>query len=199
MLPFEIGYEPGGGAGQLPGHYKVGFYYDTSKRSDYYYDVNGNPLVRTGLPARQDSGQVGVWVEADQMFMRHGPGPTQGLVGFAGYAHTDGNVGNYQDEAFIGVDDHGFFPTRPADGFGAMVTYGQQSSALAKTEELEIALGQQLEYGVAKHEIVLEAEYTAHVYNGIDIGPDIQYIIRPGGSSKYSNAFIVGLQANISF
>ena len=45
----------------------------------------------------------------------------------------------------------------------------------------------------------LELTYTAHVYTGVLVTPDIQYIIRPGGTSRTPNALALGLQLAVAF
>jgi carbohydrate-selective porin OprB len=53
--------------------------------------------------------------------------------------------------------------------------------------------------GVQSREAELEAEYTAKVYRGLFITPDIQYIINPDGTSGIRNALCVALQINATF
>lgn len=53
--------------------------------------------------------------------------------------------------------------------------------------------------GVQSHEAELEAEYTAKVYRGVFITPDIQYIINPDGTSRIHTALCVALQINATF
>ena len=202
MLPVEIAWEPGSSAGQLPGHYKVGGYYDTSAHNDLYADPAGASFILTGRGPRQDCGQIGFWATADQMLLRHAEGANAGLVAFAGCAHTDGNVSIYQDLAFIGIDDHALIPSRPADSFGLAFVYTHQSNALKQTQEIQTALGEPLNggaVGIETREMILEAQYTAHVFRDVDIGPDLQYIIRPGATDRYRNAVVPGLQGNVKF
>jgi carbohydrate-selective porin OprB len=53
--------------------------------------------------------------------------------------------------------------------------------------------------GLQSHEAELEAEYTAKVYRGVFITPDIQYIINPDGTSRIRSALCVALQINATF
>ena len=41
--------------------------------------------------------------------------------------------------------------------------------------------------------------YTAKVYRGVFITPDIQYIINPDGTSRIRSALCVALQINATF
>jgi carbohydrate-selective porin OprB len=48
-------------------------------------------------------------------------------------------------------------------------------------------------------ETVLEANYQITIYRWLSITPDMQYIIRPSGSSAISNAFVIGTQVAMNF
>jgi len=80
------------------------------------------------------------------------------------------------------------------------------SGALTATQQLEEALDEPLTggglgtpVGVQTHEMELEAMYIARVYRGVSIEPDIQYIIRPGGTGNIPNALVIGAQVGINF
>ncbi|MDF3937107.1 carbohydrate porin, partial [Pseudomonas citronellolis] len=48
ILPVELVWSPKVGAQQLPGEYRLGYYYSTAKADDVYEDVNGQPQALTG-------------------------------------------------------------------------------------------------------------------------------------------------------
>ena len=48
-------------------------------------------------------------------------------------------------------------------------------------------------------ETVIEANYQIILKRWLSITPDLQYIIRPSGSSAIDNALVLGAQAAISF
>ncbi|HSE86227.1 MAG TPA: carbohydrate porin, partial [Candidatus Binatia bacterium] len=48
-------------------------------------------------------------------------------------------------------------------------------------------------------ETVIEANYQVTLTNWLSITPDIQYVIRPSGSSAIGNALVLGTQLAISF
>jgi carbohydrate-selective porin OprB len=103
------------------------------------------------------------------------------------------------------------FIGRPQDTLGFAASWFQVSEALTATQELEQALDEPLTgggllasslgvpVGVQSHEAELEAEYTAKVYRGVFITPDIQYVINPDGMSHIRNALCVALQINATF
>jgi carbohydrate-selective porin OprB len=48
-------------------------------------------------------------------------------------------------------------------------------------------------------ETVIEANYQITLKRWFSITPDIQYVIRPSGSSAIGNALVLGTQVAISF
>jgi carbohydrate-selective porin OprB len=54
--------------------------------------------------------------------------------------------------------------------------------------------------GVQDQETVLEWNYTFRFRNGaFFVEPDLQYIIRPGGTGQIPNALVVGAQVGFNF
>ena len=49
------------------------------------------------------------------------------------------------------------------------------------------------------YEAVAELSYALQVSPAISIQPDLQYILRPGGTQQYGNALIVGVRAVVNF
>jgi porin len=192
-IPVEIGWEPG--AGDHPGHLKAGFYYTTADATDVFEDIDGNPAILTGLPPKIRSTHLGEWAAADVTLMTHGK--SGGLVAFADYVHTDGDISAFNDLAFFGLEDSGLLDSRPLDSFGVQFTYGHQSRELEHLQEI-IAAESAAAGGPAVYpqtnEYVIEAQYDAHVFNGIDLQPDLQYVIRPNATSQYNNALVLSLR-----
>ena len=188
-IPVEIGWEPKGS------HFKAGFYYTTADATDVLDDVNGNPEILTGLPSKVHSSHFGEWVAADVTLMPHGKAGS--LVAFANYVHTPDNISEFSDLAFFGLEDSGLFESRPADSFGVQFTYGHQSRRLEHLQDIlaaeSAAAGGPTVYPQT-NEYVLEAQYDTHVFNGVDLQPDIQYVIRPNATSQYDNALVLSLR-----
>ena len=54
--------------------------------------------------------------------------------------------------------------------------------------------------GVQRYETALEFTYGFRFRGGaLILQPDMQYIIRPGGTGQFSNAFVGGVRAGINF
>ena len=55
------------------------------------------------------------------------------------------------------------------------------------------------EYGVQSDAFVLEANYDIPVYRGVNVQPEVEYFIRPGGQRAVHNALVLGLKTHVLF
>ena len=191
-IPVELGWEPSAGA--HPGHFKGGFYYTSADAGDVLEDVNGNPAILTGLPSKLRPSHLSEWAAGDITVLKHGKGQ---LTAFVDYVHTDGDISSFNDEVFFGLEDGGLFESRPDDSFGVQFTYGHQSRQLEHLQDIiaaESAVAGGPTVYPQSNEYVLEAQYDAHVFNGIDLQPDLQYVMRPNATSQYGNAVVLSLR-----
>jgi porin len=199
-LPVQLGWLPKLGPDAMPGHYYIGMGYDTSAG----YQDFGNVLAAASVPgftSRARHGNTQVWALADQMLHRSGPGDTAGIIGLAGFVHNDPNNSVYAEQYFAGALDQGFWPARPLDTIGVLVSYNTVSGRLGNIQGVEQALG--LPYsngatGIQSHETVLEANYTIHAIPGLTFEPDLQYVVRPNGQGNIHNALVLGFRAHVT-
>lgn len=88
-VPVEAGYEPLVGAGKMPGHYKIGFGYDSpSNFKDFATALNATANTSAGATVSTRTGNTQVWVLVDQMVVRQGPGDTSGIILLSGFVHN---------------------------------------------------------------------------------------------------------------
>jgi porin len=81
-------------------------------------------------------------------------------------------------------------------GFG--VVFGQFSGDLRDAEQREQLLNPAI--GVQSHEAALEWTYRFNLRQGaLFFQPDVQYVIRPGGTGQTANAIVLGCQLGINF
>ena len=200
-LPAELGWEPKLGPDNLTGHYKLGIGYDTSGG----YAEFGNALATAGIAGytvRTQRGNVQLWALADQMLLRNGPGENNGVTALAGFAHSDPKVSAYAQQYYAGVVDHGFWAARPQDSAGLLFLYytisGHLNHAQSVEQEVDLPLSDTAT-GQQTNEIILEAEYSVHLYRGLTFKPDFQYVIRPNAQSNIHNAAVLGFQAHVAF
>lgn len=200
-LPVELGWEPKFGADKLPGHYKLGFGYDTSSG----YKDFGNALATAsvlGYAARSRSGNTQVWVLADQMLVRNGPGDNDGLIALGGFIHNDPNNSVYAEQYVAAVLDRGFWKARPQDTIGLLVSYNTVSGRLGNVQRVEGDFGLPFTNkatGVQSHEMILEANYDVHVSRGVNFQPEFQYVFRPNAQPNIHDAAVFGFKAHVAF
>jgi porin len=205
-VPVEFGWVPRFGPDGLVGHYKIGFDEDSSTYPDLFLGSDGQPIALTGEKGLPHDGRRMYYVLVDQMLARNGPGDLNGLIAFGGWVHADRDVSPLENQVFGGVLETAAFLGRPQDSLGFETSWFQMSGALTATQRLEETYGLPLTggglgtpSGVQGHEMTLEAMYTAAVYRGVSLMPDIQYIIHPGGTARTRNAVSLGLQTNVAF
>jgi len=201
-FPAEVAWQPVFGADRLPGHYKFGVAYDNSSFPDYFYDAAGQPLVTSGAAGRRHHGRTSVWVTADQMLTRNGPEQNDGLILMGAYAHSSPDTSVFEHFAWMGLLNRGFWAARPRDQIGVGVTYYKVGRNLAARERLQRTLSLSFtdgEYGVQSDAFVLEANYDIPIYRGVNVQPEIEYFIRPGGQRAVHNALVLGLKTHVLF
>jgi porin len=157
----------------LPGEYAIGGFYDTNRFTSL------NP------PPGTVSGNYAVYAVFQQMVYRDGaPGSKRGLTVWGEFA-----LSPRQSASLIpylvagGLSYRGLFPARARDVASLGVVSGILSRHVPATSA----------------ETVIEANYQATLSRGISITPDVQYIIKPSGSSRIKNAVVLGLQVAVSF
>jgi len=200
-LPLEAAWTPAVGADHLPGHYKLGVGYDTSRGHQDF----GDGLAADGVPGftpKVRSGATQLWALADQMLVRNGKGDGNGLIALTGYIHNDSYDTAYARQYFAGVIDAGFWAMRPKDSIAILLTYVQISPRLGQVETVEEALDLPISNGASgpqSHEAVFEANYKARICRGVSVQPDFQYVFRPNGQANIPDAAVFGARANVEF
>ena len=202
-VPAEIAYEPLVGSAKLPGHYKIGFGYDSSSTyKAFSIALTATSGRNAGAPISTHTGNTQSWVLFDQMLLRQGPGDQGGIIALVGFVHNDPTNSAYAEQYFAGVLDRGFWRTRPHDAAGLLFTYNTVSGVLGHVQSQEAALGVPLSNGASgpqTHEMVLEANYDIHVARGLNMQPDFQYVFRPNAQSNIRDAAVFGFKAHVEF
>jgi porin len=192
-LPVELAWEPKLGADALPGHYRVGFGYDSSAGyKDFSNAIAGAP--------RSHAGNTQIWLLADQMLLRNGE--NGGLTALGGYILNDPNNTAYADQFFVGLVDKDFWSNRPHDAVALLFTYVTVSDRLAKVQAIEQSFGLPFSNGatgIQSNEMLLEANYQFRPVPGINFQPEFQYVIRPNAQSNIRDAAVFGFRAYVNF
>lgn len=116
----------------------------------------------------------------------------QGLGWFGRISFTpqDRNfVGFYFDTGLVYT---GLIPGRDDDALGIALGYANLTDGAAQTlyDEGSRQVG---------YEAVIEATYDAQVTPWLHVQPDLQYIIRPGGTGDLGNALVLGGRVSVTF
>jgi porin len=185
----EIAYQPNSLPGDrgLIGNYKAGFWYDNSLYTDF----------NTGAVNRGNWGFYGMF---DQVLVRFGEPASHRGFGVAGsfLASPDQSISQMPYFFTAALVTRGIFISRPRDIIGLGVVYGHFSNDLQNF----LQRAQQLNptVGVQSHETVVELTYRlALLKSALYIQPDLQYVFRPGGTGRISDALVLGAQVAVNF
>lgn len=155
-VPVQLGYEPKLGKDQMPGHYVVGFGYDSSR----FKVLSSAPPASAGVPVSIRRGNTQFWALADQILVRNSNGDQDGIIALAGLVSSNADNSSYAQQYFAGLLDRGFWPALPEDTMGLLFAYIAMSGALGKVQAEEQELGMPFSNsatGVQTHEMILEA------------------------------------------
>lgn len=171
----------------LVGNYKLGGWYDNSVYTDF---VSNNT----------SRGNYGFYGLFDQLLIPFGSREESRGLGITGSAlfSPDQSISTMPYFFTAGLAARGIFEARPDDVAGLGVIYGNFSNDLQTAQRSAQLLNPA--QGVQTHESVIEATYRIYLPGkSTFIQPDVQYIIRPGGTGQYGNALVLGCQIGINF
>ena len=157
----------------LPGQYTLGGSYDS------------NRFTSLNNPNSTKSGNYSIHGMFQQMVYRDGgAGSQKGLTIWGETALAPKSIVSTMPY-FVGggVSYQGAIPRRDDDIASAGVIYGSFSRYIPRTTA----------------ETVIEANYQVSLTSWLSITPDVQYVIRPSGSSAIKNALVLGTQVAIIF
>jgi porin len=184
-LPVEFGWTPNLGPDNLPGHYKIGGYYDTST------------VAEVGSPDIMQTGRYGGYVMADQMLFSLAHGTSRGLIAFAEGSVSDQRTAPIPFYYTFGLILQGPIAARPGD----YVSIGVARSLVNKrATRAAITLAPEIDEAQAG-ETDLEFDYGIRLAPWLLITPNVQYIGSPGAfsSKPLKNAWVLASQAQINF
>jgi len=185
----EFGYQANSLPGDigLIGNYKAGFWYDNSRFTNF----------NTGESER---GNWGFYTLFDQVLVRFGEQGSHRGFGIAGsfLVSPDQSVSQMPYFCTAALVTRGVFPSRPVDVAGLGVVFGNFSEDLQDSQQRAQVLNPTV--GVQQHETVVELTYRfAFSRSAVYVQPDLQYIIRPGGTGHISDALVLGAQIGVNF
>jgi porin len=198
FVPIEFGWLPDQGTGRFPGIYKIGAYYNSSPTPDILTDVNGSSAGLTGAPFAVRNGRSGTYVMADQVIERDSGNTNHFLrVGtIAGIA--DRATATYRYFVAGGGVRQGTFKHRDADFIAVLFAHGSINPRLTKYQEDRdtVTPGS---VGIQTYENIAEIDYNVQIAPWLSVRPNLQYVIRPGGTGTIPNAVVIGLHTSVTF
>ena len=191
----EVAYQANGQPGDpgLIGNYKAGVWYDNSQYTDF-------TTVSPGQSPSLTRGNWGLYATFDQVLVALGDRASNRGFGVTGAFLVSPKQSISQMPYFFdaGFLVRGAFASRPADVAAIGVVYGYFSNDLQDAQRRQQLLNPAL--GVQQYEMALELTYKfSFLQDAVYFQPDLQYIIRPGGTGKISNALVLGFQAGVNF
>lgn len=189
LIPVEFGKTVKLGAAELPGHYKVGAYYDTSEAPN---------ITNSSLTYK---GRYGGYILADQMVWSLAPGTDRGLIVVANATISDMRTSQIPFYFTAALVAQGPFNARPYDFIAiGYVRDVVNNNLISKEKSLLEAQGvedPQLELG----ENIVELAYGLQATPWMQIHPNVQYIGNPGAFSfkHVPAAWVFGAHVGLTF
>jgi porin len=163
-----------------PGHFAIGVNSVSFHMPEFTSDKTTDAFFR-------------YYLQADQQVYQESPGSDRGLVLFATLAYSgQQQAALVPFQMSLGAVYQGLIPGRNADKLIFGTTYGRLSSDYANRQQ---TLGK----GNPTYEMPIELGYRVQLSKFAYIQPDIQYVIRPGGTGDIPNTTVIGTQFGASF
>jgi len=177
------------GPAHMPGHYKIGAYYDTSS------------VPGIANPQLTYSGRYGGYVLADQMVWSFEPGTNRGLIVVGNATVNDkrtAQIGPYITAALIA---QGPFAARPHDSIGIGYVRTFVNRNLIQKESAALEAEGVLNPNLALGENIVEIAYGLQVTPWMAIHTNVQYIGNPGAFTfkHIRNAWVFGMHIGLVF
>jgi len=172
ILITELGYMPSldFGSNALPGSYKFGAFYDTRKFDDL------------SNVSRKQKGNYSLYWIVEQMVYRETSDSDQGLTPWASLTISpDESINSFPFFISSGLVYKGLVPNRNNDNAVFGFAYGSLSDDLEDKD----------------YELMMELSYIIQATPWLQIQPDVQWIVHPGGSSDIPNALVLGVQLGV--
>jgi len=192
LVPVEFGWLPSFGSG-YKGSYKFGAWYNSSTAPDVVDNIYGQPLAINGGPPLMHHGQYGAYVNFLQQVTS--PSADRGLNVFFNATYADRRTSSLDNQIAVGLLYKGPFDFRPADSLGFGIGRTHLNSRIADLET-QLNTANPGSTAVQGSEYVAEFFYGAHVTRWLELRPNIQYVVQPGGNARNTNDVIVGLRVS---
>lgn len=201
LVPLEFGWTPKLGAAQLPGKYKIGGYYSSTKGDVY----SSAAINNTGTQYRDTAHSYGGYVLAQQQLTSVEGDASRGLTLTVQGVMNDKKTSKTDNFQSVALTYVGVFDARPEDelGFGAGRIHVNKD--YTKNLQDQNAANNVGNYNNATYLPVQDgSEYDYELYyrvkatKWLSISPNLQYISAPGAVTQVKDAFIGGVMVNVT-
>jgi porin len=185
-------------AGQYPGHYKVGYYYDTSD-TRMVGDRAGDAAL--GLPVRMADHREGGYAMFDQKVTRNAV--DGGLSLFLNYTAQSQQTAVIHRWASTGFVYQGLFASRPQDRLSFGYVRASVNRHLNAYQRLlgDAGAVDDPDWALNSAEQLYELAYGFQVRPWLSVRPDLQYVVKPGAFRHLdtANVLAAGVQVRVAF
>jgi len=158
-----------------PGAYRAGYWYDPTPKELFIQPEPGHIRVRNG--------DWGAYVSLDQRIWKETDGnDDQGVGLFLRYGFAHGDVNAVTHAWSYGLSCTGPIASRDADVLALGISHTCLSEALGHVEP-----------GLER-ETAVELYYNIYINKWMQLTPDVQFVVDPGGSDNVRNAIVVGIR-----
>lgn len=199
LAPVEFGLHTRMGSGALPGLYQVGGWYSSDNADDVLLGTDRRPAVLASSPALRRSGRYGGYVILQQQLTgtavddaATGPQTTRGLTGFLTVTQADRSTARIDNQITGGLRYLGLMASRPQDSMQLSAARTHVNGRASRLEVLQTPGSDR-----AGSEIAIEADYGAQLLPWLNVQPNVQYILHPGGYDV-NDAVVVGVKTAIT-
>ena len=162
----------------LPGTFKLGGVYDSEPKVKF---ESGN----------RRSGTYQVYATLQQKLWQSAAKPTGGLSGFLAVTYAPPGLNTIEHFVDGGLVYIGLVPGRDTDALGLFALFGQFSSDLRRSQVESGAPGM-------NHESILELNYQYNVTPWFYLQPDVQGVLRPNGTGRVADSFVMAMQIGVT-
>jgi porin len=189
LVPIEFAKTVALGTAGMPGHYKIGAYFDSSQAPDITD------------PTLKYTGRYGAYVLVDQMVWTFAPGHDRGLIAVANATISDARTAQIPTYFTFALIAQGPFDVRPNDYIAiGYVRDNVNGRAIRQEQDLLAAQGvsnPELELG----ENNVELAYGFQATPWFAIHPNVQFVGNPGAFTfkQIPNAWVFGVHVGLTF
>jgi porin len=169
---------------QYPGNFKIGGYVSTAPFNDPFFNARGQSIgLRGGAPVPSSELRSGLYAMGEKTVWRPSARDPKSIALFGGWIQPiDANEEVASTQVYGGVTLRAPLASRPHDVLSFEANYYRLSSS-----EVDFLRDARIKAGGSgsndPNEFAFEMDYSALLYRGVRLTPNIQYIIHPDNSA----------------